>query len=152
MPPKFTKSLAERLNDLSELTVKEAENNEVIKNNTVYIAPGGFHMKLNQKYSKEVSISISEEPSNTLHRPSVDVMIDSVVKVYGKYTLGIIMTGMGKDGLEGIKSLKSLNGYAMAQDENSCIVYGMPRAIVEAGFADVVAPLEDIPEIINRVL
>ncbi len=152
MPPKFTKSLAERLNDLSELTVKEAENNELIKNNTVYIAPGGFHMKLNQKVNKDVSISISEEPSDTLHRPSVDVMINSVVKVYGKYTLGIIMTGMGKDGLEGIKSLKSLTGYTIAQDENSCVVYGMPRAIVDAGYADVVAPLEDIPEIINRVL
>jgi len=151
MPPKFTKSLADRLNGMSSMEVREAENNEQAKNGVIYIAPGGFHMSLKQN-EKESSpnINISEEPFDTLHRPSVDVMINSVVDVYGKYTLGVIMTGMGKDGLEGIKKLKSLGGYCLAQNEESCIVYGMPRSVVEAGLADVVAPLENIAETINK--
>jgi len=106
MPPKFTKSLADRLNDMSEVTVKEAENHEVVKPGTVYIAPGGFHMTL-QKGST-TTIKIADQPSNTLHRPSVDIMMGSVVQVYGKYALGVIMTGMGKDGFEAIKELKAI--------------------------------------------
>ncbi|MHB1687307.1 MAG: protein-glutamate methylesterase/protein-glutamine glutaminase [Ignavibacteriaceae bacterium] len=150
MPPKFTKSLAERLNGLSELEVKEAEDGEVVRNGVIYLAPGGFHMTLLKSYSGKITINISKEPVNTLHCPSVDVMLDSVLNIYGKNTLGIIMTGMGKDGFEGIKKLKSLGGYCIAQDESSCVVYGMPKAIVDAGFADVIAPLEKISEIINK--
>lgn len=152
MPPKFTKSLAERLNGNCKLEVKEAEHGEVVKNGYVYIAPGGFHMKLRGSSLSSPTIEISPEPSGTLHRPSVDVMMDSVVGVYGKYTLGIIMTGMGKDGYEAVKNLKSIGGYAIAQDEESCVVYGMPKAIVDGGFADVVLPAEKIPEMINRVV
>ena len=150
MPPKFTQTLAERLNGLSKLEVKEAEDNETVRKGVVYIAPGGFHMKL--KNGGTPTISISREPSDTLHRPSVDVMMDSVVGVYGKYTLGVIMTGMGKDGYEAVKKLKSLGGYAIAQDEESCVVYGMPKAIVDGGLADVVLSAERIPEMINRVV
>ena len=95
-------------------------------------------------------VSISQEPSTTLHRPSVDVMISSIVEGFGKNTLGVIMTGMGKDGLEGIRKLKKAGGYCLAQDEVSSVVFGMPKAVIEAGFADVVAPLEKISEIINR--
>mgnify|MGYP000044182410 CR=1 FL=1 len=152
MPPKFTKSLADRLNSMSKLNVKEAENGEKIENGTVYIAPGGYHMTVKKNGSAVSLINISEEPSYTLHRPSVDVMMNSVINVYGKYTLGVIMTGMGKDGFEAIKNLKSLGGYAIAQDEPTCVVYGMPKAIVDAGFADNVLPLEKIPEIINKVV
>lgn len=152
MPPKFTKSLAERLNGSCKLEVKEAEHGEPVKNGYIYIAPGGFHMKLRGSSLISATIEISPEPSGTLHRPSVDVMMDSVVGVYGKYTLGIIMTGMGKDGYEAVKNLKSIGGYAIAQDEESCVVYGMPKAIVDGGFADVVLPAEKIPEMINRVV
>lgn len=152
MPPKFTKSLADRLNLLSKLNVKEAENGEPVQNGTVYIAPGGFHMTIRKNGMACNQIVISSEPSTTLHRPSVDVMINSVVGLYGKHTLGVIMTGMGKDGFEAIKNLKSLGGYAIAQDEPTCIVYGMPKAIVDAGFADNILPLEKIPEIINKVV
>lgn len=151
MPPKFTKSLAERLNGQCKLEVKEAENGEPVKNGYVYIAPGGFHMKLRGSSSSPI-IDISPEPAGTLHRPSVDVMMGSVVGVYGKYTLGVIMTGMGKDGYEAVKQLKSIGGYAIAQDEESCVVYGMPKAIVDGGLADVVLPAEKIPEMINRVV
>lgn len=152
MPPKFTKSLAERLNGNCKLEVKEAEHGEQVKNGFIYIAPGGFHMKLRGSSLGSPTIEISPEPSGTLHRPSVDVMMDSVVGVYGKYTLGIIMTGMGKDGFEAVKNLKSIGGYAIAQDEESCVVYGMPKAIVDGGLADVVLPAEKIPEMINRVV
>ncbi len=152
MPPKFTKSLSDRLNGMSELEVKEAEPNEPVRNNVVYIAPGGFHMGLRKNSSGNITIDISENPNTTLHRPSVDVMMESVINVYGKYTLGIIMTGMGKDGLEGIKMLKNLGGYCIAQNAESCIVYGMPKAVVDYGCADIVSPLEKIAEVINKVL
>jgi len=152
MPPKFTKSLADRLNGMSNVEVHEAENNEVVKNGFVYIAPGGFHMTLKKTSMNQVLINISEEPSTTLHRPSVDVMMNSVIEVFGKSTLGIIMTGMGKDGFEAIKEIKNLGGHAFAQDEESCIVYGMPKAIVDAGFADLILPLEKIADQINKVV
>jgi len=150
MPPKFTKSLADRLNGMSSIEVREAENNEKPKNGVIYIAPGGFHMILKENGKEAPSISISEEPNTTLHRPSVDVLINSVVDIYGKYAMGIIMTGMGKDGLVGIKKLKSLGGHCLAQNEESCIVYGMPRSVVEAGLADAIVPLENIAETINN--
>ncbi|MCK9210215.1 MAG: chemotaxis response regulator protein-glutamate methylesterase [Ignavibacteriaceae bacterium] len=152
MPPKFTKSLSDRLNGMSELEVKEAEPNEPVRNNVVYIAPGGFHIGLRKNSMGNVTVDISENPNTTLHRPSVDVMMESVINVYGKYTLGIIMTGMGKDGLEGIKMLKNLGGYCIAQNAESCIVYGMPKAVVDYGCADIVSSLEKIAEVINKVL
>ena len=152
MPPKFTASLAERLNVMSPLEVKEAVNDEVVRNGVVYIAPGGFHMTLKKDMTGRILIQTSEMPENVLHRPSVDVMLDSVQQIYGKNTLGVIMTGMGKDGLESIKKLKTLGGYCLAQDEQSCVVYGMPRAIVDNGLADVIASLEDIPKILNQAI
>lgn len=152
MPPKFTKSLADRLNGMSELEVKEAEANEPVRNNVVYIAPGGFHLRLKKGNFGQVTVDVSELPNTTLHRPSVDVMMESVINVYGKYTLGVIMTGMGKDGLEGIRLIKSLGGYSIAQNEESCIVYGMPKAIVDSGFADVISPLDKIADEINKVM
>ncbi len=152
MPPIFTKSLAERLNGISKLEVKEAEDGESVQNGLVYIAPGGQHMSLTKISSGSVLIKVSKQPEDTLHRPSVDVMLNSVIDVYGKYTLGIIMTGMGKDGLEGIKRLKELGGYSLVQDESSCVVYGMPKAVVDAGLADVIAPADKISGIINKVI
>ena len=152
MPPNFTKSLSDRLNNMSGVKVKEAENNEIAENGTIYIAPGGMHMKVFKNGMPQIQIKISEQPDTTLHKPSVDVMMESVIDVFGKGTLGVIMTGMGKDGLEGIRKLKDLGGYAMAQDEDSCVVYGMPKAIVDAGFADAVVPLEKIASTINSVL
>jgi two-component system chemotaxis response regulator CheB len=151
MPPHFTKSLAERLNSLSELEVKEAADGDKVENGHVYIAPGGFHMFVKNGTGSLPMIKISEMPSDTLHRPSVDVMVDSVVDYYGKRTLGIIMTGMGKDGFNGISKLKGLGGTCIAQNEESCVVYGMPKAIVDAGYADAVLSLEEIPKTINKV-
>ena len=150
MPPKFTKSLAERLNGLSEVEVKEAEDREIVRGGVVYIAPGGFHMTVDKTGNNHSMISISDTPSDTLHRPSVDVMLNSVIKVYNKYALGVIMTGMGRDGADAIKELKMKGGYSIAQDEDSCVVYGMPKAIVDAGYADLVLPLDNIANAINK--
>mgnify|MGYP002859263079 FL=1 len=150
MPPKFTKSLAERLNGLSEVDVKEAEDKEIVRGGVVYIAPGGFHMTVNKTNNNQSMISISDTPSDTLHRPSVDIMMNSVIKVYNKYALGVIMTGMGRDGADAIKELKMIGGYSIAQDEDSCVVYGMPKAVVDAGYADLVLPLDSISNAINK--
>ena len=152
MPPKFTKSLADRLNNMSEINVKEAQDNEEVKGGTVYIARGGYHLNLKKTGIGKAAININPKPDNTLHRPSVDVMLDSVVSVYGKQTLAVIMTGMGHDGSEAIQRLKNMGGYCLAQDEDSCVVYGMPKSVVDAGNADVVAPLERIPQIINKAV
>lgn len=152
MPPKFTKSLADRLNNMSEINVKEAQDNEEVKGGTVYIAPGGYHLNLKKMGIGKVAININPKPDNTLHRPSVDIMLDSVVSVYGKQTLAVIMTGMGHDGSESIQRLKKMGGYCLAQDEDSCVVYGMPKSVVDAGNADVIASLEKIPLIINKAV
>ncbi len=152
MPAKFTKSLADRLNNLSKLTVKEAEDGDEVRNGFVYIAPGGYHMTINSVSGKGYTIHISSTPSNTLHKPSVDIMMHSVIEAYGRKTLGLIMTGMGKDGLEAMKSLKKLNGTCLAQDEASSVVFGMPKAVVDAGIADAVLSIDQIPIKINKVL
>lgn len=152
MPPKFTKSLADRLNSMCKLEVKEAEDGETIQAGKVYIAPGGMHMKIKQGTAGNNFIYITREPSDTLHRPAVDITMNSVIDAYGKYTLGIIMTGMGKDGFEAIKRLKSIGGYTIAQEEESCVVYGMPKAIVDAGYADMILSAERIPQIINKAV
>lgn len=152
MPPKFTKSLADRLDSICKLTVKEAEHNEIININTVYIAPGGHHMTVNKKTNGTFIIEISDKPIDTLHKPSVDVMLKSISENYGKNIIGIIMTGMGKDGLAGIQQLKNNGGLCIAQNEESCVVYGMPKAIVDEGLADIISPLENIPIIINKAI
>lgn len=109
-------------------------------------------MTIQKDRLNNVVVKISESPDNVLHRPSVDVMLDSVHKIYGKSMLGVIMTGMGKDGLEGIKKLKATGGHCIAQNEETCVVYGMPRAIVDNGLADIVASLEEIPKLINEAM
>lgn len=150
MPPMFTKSLAERLNSMCKHEVKEAENDETVKNGHIYIAPGGKHMTVYRKSSVENAIKISDQPSDTLHRPSVDVMLNSIADIYSDKTLSIIMTGMGRDGTEGVQKIKNLGGQCIAQDEASCVVYGMPKSIVDTGLADAIVPLEKIAEVINN--
>jgi two-component system chemotaxis response regulator CheB len=152
MPPKFTKSLADRLNNLSEITVKEAEEGDVVQQGIALVAPGGLHITFQKNEKERVVTHLSDEPTNTLHRPSVDVMMSSAAAVFGPAVLAIIMTGMGKDGLEGLKMIKRKNGYVIAQNEETCVVYGMPRAAVDAGLSDVVAPLEQIPEILTTIV
>jgi len=149
MPPNFTKSLATRLNAMSQLEVIEVEGKEKVDPNVVYIAKGGFHLKI-KKVGSNYYIETTTEPSNVLHIPSVDVMISSVADNFGRDALGVIMTGMGSDGLIGMRKLKEKGGAVIAQDKDSCVVYGMPRAVVEAGLADEVVSLDDIASYIMK--
>ncbi len=143
MPPTFTKSLANRLNGLSPLQVKEAENGELAEKGIVYIAPGDKHMTLTRT-GVENFIRLSDEPAGVLYRPSVDIMMDSVADHFVGTTMGVIMTGMGHDGVEALKKIKKAGGVVIAQNEETCVVYGMPRAAVEARITDRVSPIDRI--------
>jgi two-component system, chemotaxis family, protein-glutamate methylesterase/glutaminase len=145
MPAHFTKSLADRLNSLSHVRVREAQDNDVLEPGLILIAPGGLHMTIGKDHR---TIHIATEPSTTLHRPSVDVTVNSVVEGFGGNALGVIMTGMGRDGCAGLKKLHEKGGYVIAQDEESCVVYGMPKAVVDEGIADEVQPLEHLADAI----
>lgn len=150
MPPHFTKSMAERLNSISNLHIKEAEEGDYIERGVVLIAPGGKQMTF-KKNGVKITANISVEPQNTLYKPSADIMIASAADVYKRPLLGLILTGMGKDGLEGLKLVKQKKGYIIAQDEESCIVYGMPKAVVDEGISDAVLSLEEIPHALIRL-
>ncbi|MGB9822393.1 protein-glutamate methylesterase/protein-glutamine glutaminase [Thermodesulfovibrio sp.] len=151
MPPNFTKPFAERLDQLSQLSVKEAEEGEPIKPGVVYVAPGRGHMRIKRR-GIETFVSISEDKEEFIYRPSVDVLMMSVAESYPGRTLGVILTGMGNDGAKGCRKIKETGGRVFAQNEESCVVYGMPRAVVEAGLADKVVSLEEMAgEIINAV-
>jgi two-component system, chemotaxis family, protein-glutamate methylesterase/glutaminase len=155
MPAKLTASLANNLNSKSQLKIKEAEENEIIENDVVYIAPGGQHMcleKVDVDGEKKVRIKINEDPPVNYVRPSVDVLFKSLPAVYTGHILSIIMTGMGSDGLDGVKTLKENRVYSLTQSEETCVVYGMPRAIDEAGLSDESIPLESIPQRIMEIL
>ena len=147
MPAGFTKSLAERLDSISAISVKEAENDEIIKPGQVYIAPGNYHMRVAPAGGVTKKILLSQEPPVGNHRPAVNVLFDSVAQ-FKNDLVSVIMTGMGSDGCEGMKKIKAAGGYSIAQDESSCVVYGMPKAVVEAGLADEVRPLNQIAEAI----
>jgi len=148
MPPKFTKSLAERLDRLSTLEVREAVDGDEVTPGRVLLAPGGRHLRVRRKGEVEVG----EEPVDALYKPSIDELMASVAEHYGPWGVGIIMTGMGHDGRSGIRLLKRKGGYVVAQDEASCVVYGMPKAIVEEGLADAILSLDEIPGYISGLL
>lgn len=144
MPPGFTGPLAQRLNGLCSLNVREGIHGEVLKAGTVYVAPAGKQMQVLRK-SGQLTLQIGDEaPIATLYHPSVDVMFLSLAKAVGKGTLGVVMTGMGSDGTKGMKEIKALEGFAIAESEETCVVYGMPRSLVDAGLADRVVPLGEI--------
>lgn len=146
MPQGFTKSLAERLDTISAVSVKEAENNDIIKPGCVYIAPGGYHMRVENSGSDR-KIILGQDPPVGNHRPAVNVLFDSVANI-GSNLVAVIMTGMGSDGCDGMKKIKSNGGYSISQNEATSTVYGMPKAVVDAGLADEVRPLNEIAEAI----
>jgi two-component system chemotaxis response regulator CheB len=144
MPPMFTKSLADSLTKKSKIKVVEAAENDPVSPGTMYIAPGGHHMVVRQKEGKVV-IGINDEPPENSCRPSVDVLFRSIASVYGdKGVLGVVLTGMGNDGCNGVRALKRRGCYCITQNEQSCVVYGMPRAVDEAGLSNKSLPLEAI--------
>jgi two-component system chemotaxis response regulator CheB len=153
MPPNFTKPFAERLNQLSHITVKEAEEGEPLRNGVAYIAPGSGHMRVVRTKGIETNIHISSSlEEEYIYKPSVDALMLSVAEFFPGRAAGVILTGMGNDGLKGLIALKKTGGRVFAQNEETCVVYGMPRAVIEAGIADKILPLEEIAgEIINSV-
>lgn len=151
MPPKFTKSLADRLDVLSNVKVKEAEDGDVIKKGVVFIAPGDYHMTVSDERGIKY-IRLNQNPPCTGHRPSANVMFDSVAESYGKNAIGVIMTGMGGDGAEKLKKLREFGGRTIGQDKDSCVVYGMPRVAAEMGAVEFVKELEKIPKKILELL
>lgn len=145
MPPGFTKSLADRLNSLSELTVKEAEDNDRLTPGTVYVAPGDFHLTI-RKEGNNAFVKLNKEPAIGGLRPAVDPMMVSVAEVYGAKTVGVILTGMGHDGAKGMQAIKRLHGLTIAEDQSTAVVYGMPKAAVEAGVVDNILPLSQVAD------
>lgn len=153
MPAGFTKSFAERLNSMSELTVKEAEDDEIVKPGYAYIAPGDYHMLVETFKPNNLKIKLTKDPPASGHRPSVNTMMDSLAQTRIKNVIGVIMTGMGGDGSEGIKRLKEMNnGYIIAQDEKTCVVFGMPRVAVQTGKVDIIVPLKEISGEIIKIV
>lgn len=149
MPPGFTKSLANRLNECSLVHVSEAKDGDIMQAGKVYIAPGGFHLVLRSK----AILGLNQEAPVHSVRPAVDVTFDSALKLYGSQIVGVILTGMGYDGSKGMAALKNLGGKTIAQDEATSVIYGMPRVIVEMGKADKVLPIQKIAdEIVAMVL
>lgn len=151
MPPGFTRSFAERLNKLCVLNVKEAAGNERILPGHVFIAPGDKHLELRRSGADYVT-ALSDAPPVNRHRPSVDVLFNSAAVSAGKNALGVILTGMGKDGAQGLLMMKATGSFTLAQDEASCVVYGMPREAVQLGAADKVLPLSEIADaLLNKL-
>ncbi|THB62996.1 MAG: chemotaxis response regulator protein-glutamate methylesterase [Desulfovibrio sp.] len=141
MPAAFTGPFAKRLDGVSKIAVKEAEHGEKLLAGTAYIAPGGRHLSLAQKVSHK-EVVVADEPAEALYKPSANVLFESVAQGVGRRALGVVLTGMGSDGLEGMRLLKEKQGKALAQDDASCVVYGMPKAIVDAGLADDIVDVE----------
>ncbi|WP_373559405.1 MULTISPECIES: protein-glutamate methylesterase/protein-glutamine glutaminase [unclassified Variovorax] len=143
MPAGFTRSFAQRLDGLCRINVKEAEHGERVLPGYAYIAPGGFHLSLARSGANYVA-HLDQEPPVNRHRPSIDVLFDSAARHAGKNAIGIILTGMGRDGAEGLLRMKRAGAHTLAQDEASCVVFGMPREAIALGAVDDVSPLSEV--------
>ncbi|WP_078547096.1 protein-glutamate methylesterase/protein-glutamine glutaminase [Litchfieldia alkalitelluris] len=150
MPAGFTNSLAKRLNALCNIEVKEAEDGEIVREGTAYIAPGGFHLKVKEIENSIILYLENSEPRNG-HRPSVDVMFESLSKLQDYLKLAIVMTGMGADGSKGLVALKNNgNTSIIAESEKTAVIFGMPKVAIETNLVDIVADLEDISDFIIK--
>jgi two-component system, chemotaxis family, protein-glutamate methylesterase/glutaminase len=148
MPVGFTRSLAERLDTRSVLPVREAEDGEPVVPGSVLIAPAGRHLKV-RKRGSQVRVVLDEEPRTALHRPSVDVLMASVARAYGAHSVGVVLTGMGSDGVEGLRAIREVGGRTLAESEETCVIYGMPKAAADAGVVDRVVSL---PRMADEIL
>ena len=151
MPVGFTASLAERLDRLCPLSVKEAEDEERIAPGTVYIAPAGLQMKL-KRNGVELRIQLDHLPADTLHKPSVDVLFESAAAVCGRRSLAFVLTGMGKDGAAELKMLREKGGVTIAQNRESCIVFGMPGEAIRINAADYILDPEEITTVLPKLV
>jgi len=143
MPERFTKTWADRMNQLCRISVKEAEDGDSVLPGHALVAPGNYHMTLVRSGAR-YSVRINQDEPVNRHRPSVDVMFDSVAQYAGGNAVGVILTGMGGDGAKGLLRMKEAGAFTIAQDEASCVVFGMPKEAIKLGAADIVRPLDDI--------
>jgi two-component system, chemotaxis family, protein-glutamate methylesterase/glutaminase len=143
MPERFTKTWAERLNGLSRISVKEAQDGDSVLPGHALVAPGGYHMTL-ERSGARYTVRINQDPPVNRHRPSVDVMFASVARYAGANAVGVILTGMGGDGAKEMLTMKQAGAFTLAQDEASCVVFGMPKEAIKMGGVDKVLPLDDI--------
>jgi two-component system chemotaxis response regulator CheB len=148
MPVGFTRPLADRLNAQSKLRVVEASDGMILEAGTALVVPSGRQVKLTRSLG-EVELSLVSDDGHSLHVPSVDILDEQVADMYGPLAVGVILTGMGQDGVKGLRKLKARGGYVVGQDEATCVVYGMPRAAFLAGLVDRVAPLDEIPQVLS---
>ena len=151
MPRGYTELYAAKLGDVSALKVKEAAEGDEVEPGIVLLAPAGHHLTF-RRDGNRVVCHLDLRPLDTLHRPSVDVLFQSAAEAYGARTLGVVMTGMGSDGREGAAWIKARGGRIFTEAEESCVVYGMPRSVVEAGLSDAAVPLDGMAEAILRQL
>lgn len=151
MPPGFTKSLAERMDSLSQMRVKEAEHNDILLPGWVYIAPGDYHLRV-VRDGHNFRIKLGDDGLVTGHRPSVDAMMESLAELNMSEIIGVIMTGMGSDGARGLKMLKEKRTYVLAQDESSCVVFGMPKSAIKLEAVDKIVSLENLADEIIKAM
>lgn len=144
MPPNFTKSLAERLNSMSQIEVKEAENGESLRRGVALIAPGNYHMLARRKNDGTYYVELNQDAEVEGHRPSATAMMRSVAGVFASSSIGVIMTGMGGDGSDGMVDIKNAGGKTIAEDESTCVVFGMPKVAIKKNAVDYVVPLPKI--------
>ncbi len=148
MPVGFTALYAQKLNESTALTVKEAEEGDPMQPGLALLAQAGRHLVLRRSAEGKVTAHLVRQPADRLHRPSVDVLFQSAAEVYGNRVLGVVMTGMGNDGTEGAAWIKAQGGIVLTEAEQSCVIYGMPRAVVEAGLSDGAVPLDQLGQAI----
>jgi two-component system, chemotaxis family, protein-glutamate methylesterase/glutaminase len=148
MPMGFTRPLADRLNAVSKLAVHEAVNGMILEAGTALVVPSGKQVDLRRRGPRETEVRLVDDDGSSLHVPSVDHMTAAVAQAYGKAAIGVILTGMGNDGVRGLRELKERGGYVLGQDEATCVVYGMPRAAAKEGLVDREVPLDDISPIL----
>jgi two-component system chemotaxis response regulator CheB len=151
MPPRFTTAFAERLNTLCQIEVREARNGDSVLPGLALIAPGNYHMVLIRS-GGTYAVEIKNGPLVCHQRPAVDVLFHSVARYAGANALGVIMTGMGKDGAKGLLEMRQAGAQTIAQDEASCVVFGMPKEAIRFGGVEHIVPLLDIPRVVLRLL
>jgi two-component system chemotaxis response regulator CheB len=151
MPPLFTKQFAVSLDQKTEYRVCEATTGDSVEPDAILIAPGNYHMIVKPAGSGNC-VALHQGPLENGCRPSADVLFRSVAEVYGKRALCIVLTGMGKDGMEGSRAMKAQGSTILAQDRESSVAWGMPRSVIEAELADVVLPLDEIAATVNQII
>jgi two-component system, chemotaxis family, protein-glutamate methylesterase/glutaminase len=152
MPVGYTEMYAQRLNEIAQLNVREAHDNEIVEAGVVLLAPAGRHLSLRRQTNGAIITHLSSRPFDTPHRPSVDVLFQSAAEIFGSRTLGVVMTGMGNDGKQGAAWIKSQGGLVFTESEESCVVYGMPWSVDEAGLSDQSVTLEKMAQAILEVV